>query len=184
MSKFELSDKQKEIVSFAKGALLVKASAGSGKTCVLTERICNLAQTTRRRILAITFTNQASEEIKKRLTEINESLLDKVFVGTFHSFCNYVLENHGSAIGYKVLPEVFSDANDREKLVERAIDETPILKQLYLTNNNNDRKKFKQNALEAISKIKRNAILDDELENIINDHNIILLYYNYRDIMN
>lgn len=183
MRKIKLSDEQKEIISFDKGALLVKASAGSGKTLVLTERICNLAKQTKRKVLAITFTNQASEEIRKRLTEIDESLLERVFVGTFHSFCNYVLEHHGSALGYSVLPKIFSDNDDRESLVERAIEETPILKQLYLNKNDKERKKFKYRALEAISKIKRWAILDDELENEVKDNNIILLYYNYRDIM-
>ena len=44
MSKVILSEKQNEIVVFDKGSLLVKAAAGSGKTRVLTERICRLAQ--------------------------------------------------------------------------------------------------------------------------------------------
>ena len=64
MNNIMLSEKQKEVVSFGKGSLLVKASAGSGKTRVLTERICMLAKSTKRRILAITFSNRASEEIK------------------------------------------------------------------------------------------------------------------------
>ena len=84
MYKVALSDKQKSIVLFQKGALLVNAAAGSGKTRVLTERICLLAQKTKRKILAITFTNQASEEIRTRLADIDEDLLSKVFVGTFH----------------------------------------------------------------------------------------------------
>ena len=57
---------QNEIASFGKGALLVKASAGSGKTLVLTARIARLINQTKRQILAITFTNKACEEIKNR----------------------------------------------------------------------------------------------------------------------
>ena len=49
MSKVNLSKKQKEVVVFEKGSLLVKAAAGSGKTRVLTERICSLAQKTKRK---------------------------------------------------------------------------------------------------------------------------------------
>ena len=67
MMDIVLSAKQQEIVNFTDGALLVKASAGSGKTRVLTERVKKLAEKTRRKILAITFTNKACEEIKNRI---------------------------------------------------------------------------------------------------------------------
>ena len=89
MSKIHLSTKQKQVASHVEGALLVLASAGSGKTRVLTERIKQLANNTKRKILAITFTNKASEEIKERLQE-DSDILDRLFVGTFHSFCSNV----------------------------------------------------------------------------------------------
>ncbi len=183
MNNIILSDKQKEIVSFYKGPLLVKASAGSGKTRVLTERICMLAKSTKRRILAITFSNRASGEIKDRLDSIDDTLLEKVYVGTFHSFCNYVLEKHGAAIGYKELPQVFSEMDDRMRIVEKAIAETPSLRGLYEAKDTKERTKFKAKALEVISTIKREVILDEDLESSIKDDDIILLYYNYREIM-
>ena len=143
MSKVNLSKKQKEVVVFEKGSLLVKAAAGSGKTRVLTERICSLAQKTKRKILAITFTNQASEEIRSRLSEIDEDLLNKVFVGTFHSFCATVLENHGASIGLFEMPQVFSDMQDRLRILENAIYNTPSLKTKFVMMDNKEKQSLK-----------------------------------------
>ena len=66
-----------EIASLTDGAVLVRASAGSGKTRVLVERIKMLAGMTKRKVLAITFTNKACEEIRTRLAEVDENLLKK-----------------------------------------------------------------------------------------------------------
>lgn len=89
INKIQLTSKQAAIVSFQQGALLVLASAGSGKTRVLTERIKYLVDSTKRKILAITFTNKASEEIKERLSDI-DNIEERLYIGTFHSFCCYV----------------------------------------------------------------------------------------------
>ena len=77
MCKIKLSSKQQEIASLKDGAILVRASAGSGKTRVLVERIKMLAGMTKRKVLAITFTNKACEEIRTRLAEVDENLLKK-----------------------------------------------------------------------------------------------------------
>lgn len=182
MSKIELSPKQEQIASYKDGALLVLASAGSGKTRVLTERIKRLAEKTKRKILAITFTNKASEEIKERLQE-DSDILDRLFVGTFHSFCSYVLEKHGSTIGYTELPQVFSEMEDRLKIIEEAIIQTPTFLHRYESMDTKGKNQFKNNALEVISQIKREVILDEDLEQRVNDNDIILLYYNYKELM-
>jgi DNA helicase-2/ATP-dependent DNA helicase PcrA len=182
MSKIQLSSVQEQIASFDSGALLVTASAGSGKTRVLTERIKRLVNKTKRKILAITFTNKASEEIRDRLQE-DIDIQDRLFVGTFHSFCSSVLEKHGTAIGYAQLPQVFSDTDDRLKVVEAAIVLTPTLKVRYENMQQKDRDKFKYNALEVISKIKREVILENELDEQVDDSSVVLVYRNYNDIM-
>lgn len=182
MNKIQLSQIQEEIAAFDKGALLVTASAGSGKTRVLTERIKRLVQKTKRKILAITFTNKASEEIKERLQE-DIDIQDRLFVGTFHSFCSSVLEKHGSAIGYNQLPQVFSEADDRMKIVEAAIILTPTLKIRYEGMDQKQREKFRYDALDIISQIKREVILDEDLADEIEDQSVILVYKNYNEIM-
>ena len=67
-----LSPKQEAIVFAEEGPIYVKASAGSGKTRVLTERIRHLLSQTKKSILALTFTNKAGEEISARLSDIPE----------------------------------------------------------------------------------------------------------------
>jgi len=182
MTKIHLSYIQEQIASFDKGALLVTASAGSGKTRVLTERIKRLVQGTKRKILAITFTNKASEEINERLQE-DIDISDRLFVGTFHGFCRYVLEKHGIAIGYNELPQIFSESEDRLKIVEAAILLTPTLKLKYENMDQKQRDKFRYDALEVISQIKREVIQDNELDDVLNNNDVILVYRNYNELM-
>jgi len=176
-----LSAKQKEIVNFRNGALLVKAGAGSGKTRVLTERVKKLAESTRRKILAITFTNKACEEIKNRIKEHSTDLLNKVDVFTFHGFCNSVLEKHGSYIGYAKLPEIISSQDEIYALMEEAVKTTPTINNKYQKLDENSKKKVIYNAIELVSRIKRNFIPDEELYSSNQDD--VILYFSYRSMM-
>lgn len=181
MTEIILSDKQQKIVNFRDGALLVKASAGSGKTRVLTERVKKLAESTRRKILAITFTNKACEEIKNRIKEYNTDLLKKVDVYTFHGFCNSVLERHGSYIGYAKLPEIISSQEEIYALMEEAVKATPTIFAKYQQLDEKERKKVIYDAIELIAKIKRNFIPDEELYGSNQDG--VILYFAYRSLM-
>lgn len=181
MTEIVLSDKQQAIVNFRDGALLVKASAGSGKTRVLTERVKKLAEGTRRKILAITFTNKACEEIKNRIKEYNTDLLKKVDVFTFHGFCNSVLEKHGSYIGYAKLPEIISNQEEINALMEEAVKATPTIYAKYLKLDEKEQKKVIYNALDLVAKIKRKFIPDEELYG--SDQECVILYFAYRGLM-
>lgn len=181
MTEIVLSDKQQKIVDFRDGALLVKASAGSGKTRVLTERVKKLAEGTRRKILAITFTNKACEEIKNRIKEYNTDLLKKVGVFTFHGFCNSVLERHGSYIGYAKLPEIISSQEEIYALMEEAVKATPTIFAKYQQLDEKGRKKVIYDAIELVAKIKRNFIPDEELYGSNQDG--VVLYFAYRSLM-
>ena len=92
MQKINLSQKQAEIVNLGEGAFLIEASAGSGKTRVLTERVKKLLNENSSKVLAITFTNKASVELKERLS-LDTIKNKNVFVGTFHSFCQSIIES-------------------------------------------------------------------------------------------
>lgn len=181
MTEIVLSDKQQKIVDFRDGALLVKASAGSGKTRVLTERVKKLAEGTRRKILAITFTNKACEEIKNRIKEYNTDLLKKVDVFTFHGFCNLVLERHGSYIGYAKLPEIISSQEEIFALMEEAVKATPTIFAKYQQLDEKGRKKVIYDAIELVAKIKRNFIPEEELYGSNQDG--VILYFAYRSLM-
>lgn len=177
-----LSEKQQEIVNYRDGALLVKASAGSGKTRVLTERVKKLAVGTRRKILAITFTNKACEEIKNRIKEQNPDLLKKVDVYTFHGFCNSVLEKHGTYIGYAKMPEIISSQEEIYALMEEAVKATPTINNKYQQLDLKEKKRKIYDAIELVSKIKRNFISDEELYSSGNQEGVIL-YFAYRSLM-
>lgn len=181
MTDIVLSDKQQEIINFRAGALLVKASAGSGKTRVLTERVKKLAEGTRRKILAITFTNKACEEIKNRIKEYNTDLLKKVDVFTFHGFCNSVLEKHGSHIGFAKLPEIISSQEEIYAMMEEAVKATPTIYAKYLQLNAKEKKKVIYNAIELAAKIKRYFIPDEDLYGSKQDG--VILYFAYRSLM-
>jgi len=181
-TRIELSEKQKEIVFAENGPIYVKASAGSGKTRVLTERVRYLLSKTNKKVLALTFTNKAGEEIKERLSDIS-GIEKRVFVGTFHGFCLSMLENHGNLIGLAKMPHIFEDETDRLELVEQAIKQTPSYAAKYKRQDKKDQTNFRYHVLNFISKVKRKLIADSELEQHTDDENIVLLYQNYQDIL-
>ncbi|ABE51715.1 ATP-dependent helicase [Methanococcoides burtonii] len=180
--RVELSKKQEEIVFAENGAIYVKASAGSGKTRVLTERVRYLLDKTNKKVLALTFTNKAGEEIKERLSDISE-IDNRVFVGTFHSFCQSILENHGNLIGRAQMPHIFEDESDRLELVEQAIMQTPSYAEIYKNKSKQNQIDYRYSVLSFISKVKRELISDSELGQHTTDDNLVLIYHNYREIL-
>ena len=83
-----LNTEQEEAVRKNDCSLLIVAGAGTGKTRVLVEKIAHLLQqgAAGHRILALTFTNKAADEMRSRVQERQPSA-SLPFVGTFHSFC-------------------------------------------------------------------------------------------------
>ena len=180
--KITLSPKQQEIVNFKTGAILVKASAGSGKTRVLTERIKLLLTLTKRKVLAITFTNKAGEEMRERLSDIQD-LNERTFIGTFHSFCKDTLENHGFSIGLSSMPHIFEEETDRLNLIEQAIKATPSYYVDFIKKPAKEQVKFKYGALEFISQVKRGLFSNETLLEETKDENLVMLFTNYQDIL-
>ena len=119
--KQELSKEQRDIAFFkdCEGALLVKASAGSGKTRVLTERVRYLLTEKQDKffsVLCLTFTNKAADEMKERLKGIPK-LSDRTFIGNFHDFClSQILRKQRHEIGLEVMPHIF-DEDDKKKII-------------------------------------------------------------------
>jgi len=181
-SAIDLSEMQKNIVYAEDGPIYVKASAGSGKTRVLTERVRYLLNKSNKKVLALTFTNKAGEEIKERLSDISE-IEKRAFIGTFHSFCQNILENHGNLIGLSKMPHIFEDETDRIELVAQAIQQTPSYANKYRGQDNKQQKDFRYRVLSFISEVKRKLLSENELYKHTDDENIVLLYQNYQDIL-
>lgn len=128
MSSARLSPAQTRVVTHVEGALLVVAGPGTGKTRVLTERIRRLLTEVpgHFRVLALTFTNKAANEMKERLTDLgNES--QRAFVGTMHSFCLELLSERGKPVGVEGLPQVFEQYQDRKEILIEAVKQDPLL---------------------------------------------------------
>ncbi|HMU31954.1 MAG TPA: ATP-dependent helicase [Nitrospira sp.] len=128
MKKARLSVAQTRVVEHGDGALLVVAGPGSGKTRVLTERVRRLltAVPGHFRILALTFTNKAANEMKERLSDLgNEN--QRAFIGTMHSFCLEMLSERGRPVGVEGLPHVFEQHKDRKEILVEAVRQDPLL---------------------------------------------------------
>ena len=119
----ELNESQREAVSAPDGPLLVLAGAGSGKTRVLTYRIAWLVQALNvspLSILAVTFTNKASHEMRQRIEQILGFPVGGMWMGTFHGLSHRLLRQHWQEAD---LPQSFEimDSEDQLRLVKRVL---------------------------------------------------------------
>ena len=118
-----LNTEQLQAVINTEGPVLVSAGAGSGKTRVLTYRIAYLLTELHidpYRILAITFTNKATNEMKERVCKIREDA-SNVLVATFHSFCVRMLRKYQSVLtDYQPNFSIYTDS-----------DQTKVFKQVF-----------------------------------------------------
>lgn len=108
-----LNPAQSRAVDHNGGHLLIIAGPGTGKTHTLTQRISRLVSSlgSGEKILAITFTNKAANEMRERLLSAAEGSADPITVGTFHGFCLGLLRQY---IQHTNLPEGFRVASPEE----------------------------------------------------------------------
>ncbi|MEI8123604.1 MAG: UvrD-helicase domain-containing protein [bacterium] len=131
-----LNEKQKEAVLQKNGPVLIIAGAGAGKTKTIAHRILHLIKegVSPENILAITFTNKASKEMRERVEKIISedknlnlpmSFTSKPFVSTFHSLGVHIIKENSKLIG---LTRNFSimDRSDSSKLVKECLKELDI----------------------------------------------------------
>ncbi len=124
----ELNPEQKEAVLTTEGPLLVLSGAGTGKTRVLTTRIAFLISQgfcSPWEILAVTFTNKASREMKERLFQMIGGEAGDVWLGTFHSIGFKILSRHGDKLGFKPKLTVLS-SDDQERLIKKIMTDAGV----------------------------------------------------------
>ncbi len=119
---YKLSPEQEAVVTDNGRAIVVVASAGSGKTEVVARRVERLLTESAGsafRILALSYTVKAADELRQRFREHLGDLHRRVDTTTLHGFAHSLLRQHGTRIGLPVEPEVLSRDEDRAELLAR-----------------------------------------------------------------
>ena len=122
----ELSPIQRQAAEWDEAPLLVLAGPGSGKTKVLTCRIARILESSRDknfRILGLTFTNKAADEMRSRVINFVPRQEGRLFFGTFHSFCADVLRQHGTHLGINPNFHIYSQDVDLQAVLNDAVEE-------------------------------------------------------------
>lgn len=156
-----LNPEQLRAVLTTEGAVLILAGAGSGKTKTLTHRIAYLIDEKKvnpERILAVTFTNKAAQEMRERIEKLLSqseaaeygAVVLPPHIGTFHNICAKILRREIEVLGYGRNFNIIDD-QDQQSIVKKAMKELEM-----------DPDQVKpRSLLEAISKAK-NAQMDPE----------------------
>jgi DNA helicase-2/ATP-dependent DNA helicase PcrA len=163
-----LSEKQKEAVDHNEGALLVSAGPGSGKTRVLTERIRRLLVEDKSffRILALTFTNKAANEMQERLTQVPD-IRQRAFIGTLHSFCLEVLTNRGKPVGIEGTPHIMESNQERHQMLLQAVMGDVVLQQILRSKDGKGQKKLLSEWFEQIEQAKKKLMSPEAIDDPI-----------------
>lgn len=163
MNLQKLNDAQYKAVTCPLAPALVLAGAGSGKTRVLTNRILYLVQECNvcpSEILAITFTNKAANEMKRRLYDFdcNAQFMQ---ISTIHSFCARVLRTEAQAANRSSNFSIY-DEDDKKSVIKK------IVKEVF----DDGDAKFADSFSECISNIKNNApeILEKDLTDVSDEY--------------
>ena len=169
-----LNKQQLTAVNCDEGNKLVLAGAGSGKTRVLTYRVAKLIKDFNIRpsdILALTFTNKASREMKERIESLLRISSQGLWFGTFHGICRRILKIHWKEAE---LSERFTilDSQDQLRLVKRII-----------KTNNLDEKLYDAKSIQSfINRKKDNGIRSNQTSEK-DDEVYILVYKEYESIL-
>ncbi|HIC94135.1 MAG TPA: hypothetical protein EYP09_07785 [Anaerolineae bacterium] len=151
-----LNPAQREAVEATSGPVLVLAGPGSGKTRVLTHRVAYLIRVCGvdpARIMAVTFTNKAAQEMRGRLVALIGARLSRLTIGTFHAICARILRREARHLDIS-RDFVIYDESDQLGLVRQALQDLNL-----------DEKTYRPRAmLAAISKAKSELVGPQDYE--------------------
>ena len=168
-----LNNKQREAVTHIDGPMLVLAGAGSGKTKVLTSRIAYLIENgvNPQNILAITFTNKATTEMRERVAKLVYGAY-KIQISTFHSFGLKIIKENASVLGY-----------DKNFTIVDSDDVLTIIKKLMKDLDLNPKFYSAKTIRNKISTCKNELVNPDEYDKLEADKNIVEIYRRYQRIL-
>jgi DNA helicase-2/ATP-dependent DNA helicase PcrA len=125
MTIVHLNEAQQQAVEYRGGPLLVLAGAGSGKTSVLTRRLAHSVEhhgIRPHRILAVTFTNRAAGEMRRRVAQLLGAEPAGLWIGTFHSLAARMLRREAARLGFTSGFTIY-DEDDRLAAIKRLLEQ-------------------------------------------------------------
>lgn len=189
MAELNLSHAQRSIIEAPIGcAAVVLASAGSGKTRVLTERVKYLLSCTKKEgVIAFTFTNAAAAELKTRL-DISLESEERLWIGTIHSVAQRMLEQYGHTIGLPSVFHIFERDQDRMEVFIQSLREAGVNIDEYLNiddeREQRNRERVLQNYMATFSIIKREMLNENEVsERFPSDQSVWRIFKDYNNAL-
>lgn len=127
-----LNNRQREAAEVIHGPVMVFAGAGSGKTRTLTHRIAYMISQgiSPQSVLAITFTNKATNEMRSRLFDLIGSSASKLTISTFHSLCARILRREIKVLDYSNQFAIIDD-EEQLKIITEVLDNGDYDKKVY-----------------------------------------------------
>jgi DNA helicase-2/ATP-dependent DNA helicase PcrA len=152
----DLNPSQKEAVTHPLGPLLVVAGPGSGKTRVITHRVAWLLRqgVPAERMLAVTFTKRAAEEMRRRVADLTGQSSEAVWLGTFHAECARILHEAGRRF-------TIYDRDDQGKIIRQALKRVLGAERAQMVK--------ARPVIDVISACKVNGFTSDELAKMVTD---------------
>lgn len=181
-----LSPAQSKIVHAPIGQpMQVLASAGSGKTRVLTERVRYIIENTKKDgVIALTFTNKAAEEMQARLDDI-EGIEERCWIATIHSVAQRILDQYGHTIGLPSELHIYERNQDRKTVFLQSLRENGIDVDAFLNvpdeNTKKNRERIIQNYMDQFSIVKRELLNEEEVKKkYVIDENFWMIFQAYQ----
>lgn len=164
-----LSDDQRKIVDSDEKYIVVLAGPGSGKTRVMTEKMVRASAKLKNgeKVLAITFSNKATEELRDRLNQALgvEEVSEKAYVGTIHSLCSTIISSFGYLIGLPENLQICDKFDDRYKIFVDSLHNVPTIeKKIKQISDDKKRRQAILDYMEFISEQKQNLRFASEYE--------------------
>ncbi len=181
-----LSKEQKKIVHQPIGrAVQVLASAGTGKTRVLTERVRHILENTKKDgIIALTFTNKAAEEMKARL-EDSDKAFDRCWIATVHSVAQKAVDSYAHTIGLPLELHIYDREHDRKTIFLQSLARSGLNIENFMmrssqAHDEKARSKKIQEFMDKFSEIKRKLLTSEEIKNSFGQE-VFFAFQNYQE---
>ena len=168
-------------------AIQVLASAGSGKTRVLTERVRYILNSTKKEgVIALTFTNKAAEEMSVRLSSCDQAE-ERAWIATIHSIAQRILEKYAHTVGLPSELHIYDRDKDRMEVFMQSLRDDGIDIDEYLSITDSQelksRERHLQSYMDIFSKIKRELLTEFEVAELYRNHNIWKIYQDYQSAL-